>query len=167
MNRKDAKNAKKIRVRTLPDLPTFPLEAGFRQIYDPETGVSQHFPLTLLDFLYPSDEDVGVVIMPETPLHDIWTNFLVIMLRTYLLADQWLVLGDVIIHWGRRGAPAKAPDITAIPGGRLPEAHQKSYRVGRDGPLPVFALELTSSETRLVDLQEKPLLYAAVGIKEF
>jgi hypothetical protein len=49
----------------------------------------------------------------------------------------------------------------------MPEPRQKSYRVGRNGPLPVFALELTSSETRLVDLQEKPLLYAAVGIKEY
>jgi Uma2 family endonuclease len=151
----------------LPALPTFPLEAGFRQIYDPETGVSQHLPLTLLDFLYPSDEDVGVVIMPETPLHDIWTNLLAIMLRSYLAVENWLVLSDVLIHWGRRGAPAKAPDLAAIPGGRMPEPRQKSYRVGRHGPVPVFALELTSSETRLVDLQEKPLLYAAVGIKEF
>jgi Uma2 family endonuclease len=151
----------------LPDLPTFPLEAGFREIYDPETGTSQQVPLTLLDFLYPSDEDVGVVIMPESPIHDIWATLLAIMLRSYLAADHWLVLRDVIVHWGRRGAPAKAPDLAAIPGGRLPEPKQKSYRVGRDGTLPSFVLELTSAETRSVDLQEKPLLYAAVGVKEF
>jgi hypothetical protein len=39
--------------------------------------------------------------------------------------------------------------------------------VGRDGPLPTFVLELTSEETRSVDLHDKPLHYAAVGVKEY
>lgn len=150
----------------LPDLPTFPLEVGWREVYDPETQSSRQLPLTLLDILYPTDEDVGVVVMPESPLHDIWTKLLAIILRTYLAGRNWLVLSDVIIHWGRRGAPAKAPDLAAIPEGRLPAAREKSYRVGRDGPLPAFVLEITSQETRLVDLHEKTLLYAAVGIRE-
>lgn len=151
----------------LPDLPTFPLEAGFREIYNPKTGTYQQVPLTLLDLLYPTEEDIGVVVTPQSPRHSIWTTLLITMLRIYLPAGDWLVLSDVLIHWGRRGAPAKVPDLVAIPGGRIPEPRQKSYRVGRDGPLPTFVLELTSEETRSVDLQEKPLLYAAVGIKEY
>jgi regulator of protease activity HflC (stomatin/prohibitin superfamily) len=88
------------------------------------------------------------------------------MLQTFLGAGQWLIMHDVLIHWGVPRVPAKSPDITAAPGGVLPTPDTKSYRVGRDGPLPVFVVELTSEETRLVDLFEKNLLYAAVGVKE-
>ena len=149
-----------------PDLPTFPLEAGYRSVYNPITQQHDQLPLTLLEVLYPLEEDIGVVVMPESPLHDIWTKLLAIMLRTYLSSSDWLVIGDVLIHWGSRRAPPKGPDLAAIPGGRLPAVKEKSYRVGRDGPTPAFALEITSEETRQSDLYEKPLLYAAVGVKE-
>jgi hypothetical protein len=31
----------------LPELPTFPLEVGYREIYDPATNTVQQLPLTL------------------------------------------------------------------------------------------------------------------------
>lgn len=89
------------------------------------------------------------------------------MLDTFLTARDWLILSDVYIHWGRRGVPPKAPDLAAIPGGRLPDQIEKSYHVHRDGPLPAFVLEITSEDTRAEDLELKPLHYAAVGVKEF
>jgi hypothetical protein len=75
-------------------------------------------------------------------------------------------MNDVLIHWGRKGAPAKSPDIAAIPGAGFP-AGRNSYRVGVDGPLPAFVMETTSEDSRLTDLYAKQLHYAAVGVKEY
>jgi Uma2 family endonuclease len=148
-------------------LPTFDWEAGYRYAYNPETGLhDQIVPLTLRDVLYPTEEDIGVVVMPEGPYHSHWLNLLLTMVKTHLAASDWLVLGNVLLHWSQRGVPPKAPDLAAIPGGRMPAPSEKSYRVNRDGPIPTFVLEITSATTRRVDLREKPLLYAAVGIRE-
>lgn len=149
-----------------PDLPTFPLEAGWRTVYDAATQRYLQQPLTLQDILYPSEEDVGVVYMAQSPMHNLLTDLLSVMLRTYLGARDWLILHDVLVLWGIRGIPPKSPDIAAFPGGRLP-TKEKSYRVGRDGPLPAFVIEITSDETRQEDLNNKPLHYAAMGVKEF
>lgn len=151
---------------SFPSLPTFPLEAGWRTLYDAVTERYHQQPLTLLDILYPSEEDVGVVYMAQSPMHNLLTDLLSAMLRTYLGAHDWLILHDVLVLWGIRGIPPKSPDLAAIPGGRLP-TKEKSYRVGRDGPLPAFVIEITSDETRQEDLNNKPLHYAAMGIKEF
>lgn len=151
----------------LPTLPTFPLETGYRQIYNPLTQEWEQQPLTLLDLLYPSEDDVGVVTMSQSPLHDLWSRWLASMLQAYLATSGWLILHDVLIHWGRRAVPYKSPDVTAIQGGQLPAAHDKSYHVLRDGPLPTFVLEITSEETRRDDFNGKELLYAAVGVKEY
>jgi len=148
------------------DIPTFPLAAGWREVFDPNTGESQQFPLTLFDILYPNQDDDGVVVMPEGPLHDIWVTFLTTMLRTYITAHNWLILSDVLIDWGRKQAAPKYPDLAAIYGGHLPPEEEQSYRVGRDGPLPSFIIEVTSKETRRVDLNIKPPLYATAGVKE-
>jgi len=146
----------------LPALPTFDLEVGWKYVYNPETGVHDQVPLTLLDILYPLEDEA--IVMPESPDHDHWTRWLATMLEGFL--RSWLILSDVLIHPTRKGVPAKAPDIAAIPGGRRPETPEKSYRVPRDGPLPVFVVEITSEDTRVTDLQEKTLYYAAVGVRE-
>ncbi|MFQ5854560.1 MAG: Uma2 family endonuclease [Anaerolineae bacterium] len=147
---------------TLPALPTFDLEVGWRYVYNPATGVHDQVPLTLLDILYPLEDEA--IVMPESPDHDLWTRWLANMLEGFLRG--WLILCDVLIHPARKSVPAKAPDIAAIPGGRRPETPEKSYRVPRDGPIPAFVVEITSEDTRVTDLQEKTLYYAAVGVRE-
>jgi Uma2 family endonuclease len=150
----------------LPPLPTFDWEVGYREVYDPETGTFDQVQLTLLELMYPTEEDVGVVKVSQSPIHDLWTNWLKVMLQVFLQARQWFVTNDVLIHWGRKGAPPKSPDLAAMPGGHLPARTEKSYLVGRDGPLPAFILEITSEDSRPADMDEKPLVYAAVGVKE-
>ncbi len=145
-----------------PDLPTFPLEVGWKEVYDPETGKLEQIPLTLLDILYPLEDEALVI--PESPYHSLWERWLAIMLEGFLRG--WLILTDVFIYWWRKGVPPRAPDITAIPGGRRPEPPRGAYHVNRDGPMPAFVLEITSESTRPVDLEEKPLFYAAVGVRE-
>lgn len=150
----------------LPALPTFPLEAGWRTVYDATTDSYQQQPLTLRDLLFPTEDDIGVVYMTQSILHNLLTDLLAVMLRTYLGAQDWLILHDVLILWDIRGAPAKSPDVAAFPHTQ-PAIKEKSYRVGRDGPTPAFVIEITSDDTRADDLQVKPLHYAAVGIKEY
>jgi len=145
-----------------PDLPTFPLGVGWKEVYDPETGKLEQIPLTLLDILYPPEDEV--LVMPESPYHELWERWLAIMLEDFLRG--WLILTDVFIYWWRKGVPPRAPDIAAIPGGRRPEPPHGAYHVNRDGPLPAFVVEITSESTRPVDLEEKPLFYAAVGVRE-
>ncbi|MCE7983519.1 MAG: Uma2 family endonuclease [Caldilinea sp. CFX5] len=151
---------------TLPSLPTFPLESGWRTVRDPVSGASRQVPLTLRDILFPTEDDIGVVYMAQSPMHNLLTGLLYAMLHTYLGVREWLILHDVLVLWGIRGIPPKSPDIVAFPGGRFP-AKEKSYRVGRDGPMPAFVIEITSDETRADDLYIKPLHYAALGIQEF
>ncbi|MBS1252190.1 MAG: hypothetical protein MAG451_01228 [Anaerolineales bacterium] len=145
-----------------PSLPTFDLEVGWKYVYNPEAGRHDQVPLTLLDVLYPQEDEA--IVMPESPYHDLWVRVLAFMLESFL-AD-WLILSDVLIHPAREGVPAKAPDVAAIPGGRLPDLTDKSYHVERDGPVPAFVVEVTSEDTRVTDFDEKTLYYAAVGIRE-
>ena len=149
------------------DLPRFPIDVGYRLVCDPQTGEWTEAPLTLLDLLFPTDDDVGVVKVSQSPMHDILTVLLATMLRMYLSDQEWLITQDVLIHWGRKGVPPKSPDVAAIPGGRLPERREKSYRVGRDGPRPAFVVEVTSAETLETDLVTKKIFYAAIGITEY
>ena len=104
--------------------------------------------------------------MAQSPMHNLLTGLLYTMLHTYLGPRAWLILHDVLVLWGVRGVTPKSPDIAAFPGGRFP-AREKSYRVGRDGPLPTFVIEVTSEDTRQDDLLVKPLHYAALGIREY
>lgn len=153
---------KKTMAQARPSLPTFPLEAGWKERYDPETGKWVYVPLTLLDILYPPEDEA--IVMPESPYHELWRRWLATMLEGFLRG--WLILSDVYIHWWRQDIPPRAPDVAAIPGGQRPQPPEKAYWVGRDGPMPVFVVEITSEETRHIDLQEKPIFYAAVGVKE-
>jgi Uma2 family endonuclease len=150
-----------------PELPTFPLEVGWRTVYDPTTETEKQLPITLLDILYPTEDDVDVVATPQSPYHARWTSWLTTMIQTYLSTQKLLVMHDVLIHWGRKNAPPKSPDVAVIPGGLLPDEDDLSYHVGRDGPPPTFIIEITSKETRKIDLQAKPIFYAALGVKEY
>ena len=105
--------------------------------------------------------------MAQSPLHDLWTRWIAAMIQSYLTAKNLLITHDVLIHWGRKNAPPKSPDVAVIPGGRLPDEDDLSYHVGRDGPPPTFIIEITSKETRKIDLQVKPIFYAALGVKEY
>jgi Uma2 family endonuclease len=58
-----------------------------------------------------------------------------------------------------------APDIAVIKGAeRLPIT---SWRVGKTGPAPQVVFEIASVETWKRDLEEKPMQYGQMGIKEY
>ncbi|MEM7130063.1 MAG: Uma2 family endonuclease [Chloroflexota bacterium] len=148
-------------------LPTFPMEVGSRTVIDPETGQAKEVPLTLLDILYQTDDDIGMVHVSQNILHDIWCRLLAVMLQTHLTVEKWFVTHDVLIHWGWRGVPPKYPDVAAMPDAHVVLGRALSYHVGTDGPLPAFIAEITSPTSRENDLDIKPTEYAAMGIKEY
>ena len=149
------------------DLPTFPLDVGWREFDDPETGQRCRAPLTLLDIHYPTEDDIGVVFMAQSIIHNIWCMILANLLRTYLDASKFLVTQDNLIYWERGTIPPNAPDLAVIPGGKTSPDEHNSFRVGRDGPIPAFVVEITSKGTCSEDLTIKPTKYAAIGIKEY
>ncbi len=58
------------------------------------------------------------------------------------------------------------PDLAIIKG----IAYQKftrSYRIGKSGPAPHVIIEVASDETWRVDLEEKPVRYAHMGVQEY
>lgn len=148
--------------------PVFPEEAGWRDIKDPETDTIRRTPLTLFDFLYPTEDDIGVVHMSQSILHQFWATVLCTIFRTYFDPQAWFIFGDAFIYWHRGSAPPTAPDVTVVPAGNIPmSADVKSYHVGEGRPLPCFVVEVTSKDTRNIDLNIKPLQYAALGIQEY
>jgi Uma2 family endonuclease len=146
----------------LPELPTFSLDVGWKYVENKETGQFEQVPLTLLDVLYPSEE----VQMPESGPHSHWLRTLYMMLHTYLAPRDWLVLSDVEILWGP-GIRKSTPDISIFPGAIPPHEFPTSYRVEPGKPVPAFVIELTSTSTHQIDLNSKPLDYAAVGVREY
>lgn len=148
------------------DATTLPLAVGHRFRYDKATGEMHYTPLRLADLLDPTENADGVFFMAEGPAHDLIATLLATQLRTFAKRRGWLILRDVRVDWEQQSLKPQYPDITAIFGGRLPEEPHETYKVGRDGGTPEFLIEITSKETRQVDLKAKPLLYAAAGVKE-
>ncbi|MEM7131282.1 MAG: Uma2 family endonuclease [Chloroflexota bacterium] len=151
----------------MPDLPTFPLERGWRLVYDEETKTTYSIPLTLRDILFPTEEDVGVVFMTQGPTHNLLIVLITELLRLFHGGRGWYFPNDVLIRWGVPGVLDKGPDIAAIPNTTVPSSDKKSYHVGRDGPLPEAIIEITSESTRDDDFITKRDLYASVGVQEY
>ena len=111
---------------------------------------------------HPTKEDL----MGETSLHRDLTSYLALVLK-------WLFYGQVCSIYENlnfyqtdnyKEYPL-APDIAVIKGvERLPLT---SWRVGKIGPAPQVVFEIASVETWKKDLQEKPVGYAQMGVKEF
>ncbi len=64
--------------------------------------------------------------------------------------------------------PYVSPDSLVVkPDRRLPE-DIRSYEIGRDGPAPEFVGEILSQRSaQQRDLDEKPILYAMLGVREY
>jgi Uma2 family endonuclease len=149
------------------ELPTFPIETGFWERFDADTNTYHRYPLTLLDLLFPDQNELGVLVMPESPLHDLWSGQLAFTIRANLKSRNWLILHDVFIYWPQRFVPPAAPDLAIIPDAPVLAEGTKSYQVGRDGPPPIFVAELISESSRTHDLETKRTYYASVGVKEY
>jgi Uma2 family endonuclease len=88
------------------------------------------------------------------------------VLRQYLLGQQATVLGNQFMYYAE-GFPKLrvAPDVMVIfnvaPGGR------DNYKIWEEGSVPAVIFEMTSKSTKTKDLEEKKLLYEALGVQEY
>lgn len=147
----------------LPELPKLSWEWGHKLVRDEQSGDVVEAPLTLLDLLYPTGEEL---FMSEGWLHRWLSVMIEILLREHLKERKWIVFGNVFVHWHRPGVPPLAPDVTAIFGGNYP-GEDGSYHVGHHGPNPNFVVEVTSPNKPARDLDRKKWDYAALAIPEY
>ena len=111
---------------------------------------------------HPTEEDL----MGETSVHAKLVHYLIEVLN-------WLFRGQVCaiyenLNFYQTSNPKEyplAPDIAVIKG--MEFKHLRSWRVGKTGPAPQVVFEIASEETWNKDLDEKPMKYALMGVKEY
>ena len=111
--------------------------------------------------LYPTEEDL----MGETFIHRMLVEYLMDVLT-------WLFWGQHCAHYANLNfyqtseykEEPLTPDIAVIKGVDVQDV--TSWRVGKTGPAPQVVFEV-GSETWKNDLDEKPLLYAHMGVQEY
>jgi Uma2 family endonuclease len=76
------------------------------------------------------------------------------------------VAADMFLYY-ERGNPAacKAPDVMVVKG--VSNHTRRSFRIWEEGAVPTVIFEMTSVQTRTADQEEKPGVYARLGVKEY
>ncbi len=115
--------------------------------------------------LHPTEEDL----MGETQVHRTVVTYLMLVLQWQFREQHCAICGNLNFHatTAYKDYPL-APDIAVIKGVDLQEVLDiPSWRVGTTGPSPQVVFEFASEKTWKNDLKDKPLQYAAMGIKEY
>lgn len=118
-------------------------------------------PLTLQDVLHPQEQDFIV----HSDAHQRFCIYLHNVLTSHLAADpSTVVLHDVRVAWDVPDLQPHGPDIAVILGVR--ERHNWStFDIATEGVRPVLIIEVTSPETRRLDLYDKMDEYALAGVQ--
>ena len=111
---------------------------------------------------HPTEEDL----MGETSLHSRLVRYLMDVLQHLFRGHPCAIHEN--LNFYQTANPEEypvAPDIAVIKGIEVPDPN--SWRVGKTGPAPQVVFEIASKETWLKDLEEKPAVYAQMGVKEY
>jgi len=111
---------------------------------------------------HPTEEDL----MGETSIHAELVRYLMLVL-TWLFHGQRCAIYENL-NFYQTPDPHEhplAPDIAVIKG--VEYQHLRSWKVGRTEPAPHVVFEIASDETWRKDVEEKPLLYAQMGVDEY
>lgn len=121
-------------------------------------------PGTTRDPLYPDSDGVP---LGETDFHVLAATHLYYALkRRYRQQEDVYVAVNMLLYY-EEGDPSKfrGPDVMVckgVAGNHL----RRSFRTWEEGVVPTVIFEVTSKKTRQEDKIEKPLVYAALGVKE-
>jgi hypothetical protein len=144
---------------------TDPFYYGWRYVWQTDENgkkVQVEVPLTLEDVLHPQEEDHIMI----TPAHDRDCHYLEgVLLVTLAGVPDAQVLHDVRTDWGVEGLRPMGPDLSVflnVP--RQWDITKGTFRVRELGARPVLVIEVTSENTRNVDLDEKVLKYYQGGV---
>ncbi|MBC8160075.1 MAG: Uma2 family endonuclease [Roseiflexaceae bacterium] len=105
--------------------------------------------------------------MGETDLHRILMNELIFALRWFLSDIKAYIAGNLFVYYEAGNPKAVvAPDVFIVLG--VEPQMRRTYKVWEEGQkLPDVVFELTSRSTRKADQEEKPALYARLGVREY
>jgi Uma2 family endonuclease len=118
-------------------------------------------PLTLDDVLHPQEGDYVI----QTSLHDYLCSYFAMVLQRHLEHDPTaLVLSDVRIEWDVADIRPHCPDVAVLFGVRHQEEEWRVFRVAREEVRPALIIEITSHDTRQLDVVRKLNQYARVGV---
>ncbi len=143
-----------------------PFRYGWRFVPRPTPDDPHHLeqvPLTLEDVLHP---EVGDFIV-HSDRHETDRMYLTAVLRARLESSGVaVVLSDVRIAWDIPDLRAHGPDVMVIPG--IDERRNWStFEVAVEGVRPALIIEITSPETRALDLERKVGHYARAGVTQY
>ncbi len=111
---------------------------------------------------HPTEEDL----MEETSVHRDLVSYLALVLTWQFRGQRCAIYEN--LNFYQTANPKEyplAPDIAVIKGAE--HRPVRSWRVGKTGPAPQVVFEIASEETWQKDLQEKPLKYGLMGVKEY
>ncbi|BCX02283.1 MAG: hypothetical protein KatS3mg053_0221 [Candidatus Roseilinea sp.] len=125
--------------------------------------VFEQHPLTLDDVHYPQEGDFIV----HSSEHERIRNYLYDALRAHLRADpEVVVLADVRVAWSAPGLRPLGPDVVVFSGVRQ-RRDWTTFDVAAEGAQTLLVVEITSPETRHIDLVDKVDEYAAAEVAEY
>jgi Uma2 family endonuclease len=117
-------------------------------------------PLTLEDVLYP---EVGDFIV-HSKAHEDLCRYLADVFGARLRGNSGgVVLHDVRVAWDVPELRPNGPDITVILGVRE-QRNWSTFDVAEEGVRPALVIEVTSPETRQLDLIDKVEIYGQAGV---
>lgn len=140
-----------------------PFRYGWRYIHHsrPEGGIDiEQVPLTLEDLLHPEEGDQ----VTHSKEHQRICKYLINVLEARLTNDPAaVVLDDVRVAWDVLDLRPHGPDIAVIFGVRE-QRNWSTFDVAEEGVRPAMIIEVTSSETRQIDLIDKVEEYDIAGV---
>ncbi|MCS6937911.1 MAG: Uma2 family endonuclease [Roseiflexaceae bacterium] len=143
-----------------------PFRYGWRLVPRPTPEDPHYFeqvPLTLEDVLHP---EVGDFIV-HSDRHETDRMYLTAVLRARLEEPgAAIVLSDVRIAWDVPDLRPHGPDVAVIPGVRERQ-NWSTFDVAVEGARPALIIEITSPETREIDLERKVEHYARAGVAQY
>lgn len=130
-----------------------------RELPDGRIEIDQ-VPLTLEDVLYPEEGDQ----VTHNDAHQRRCVYLYNVLCARVAADPTaVVLHDVLVKWDVPGLRGLGPDIAVIFGVRE-RKNWSTFSTAREGTAPALIIEVTSPETRILDLNHKVDAYEAARV---
>lgn len=83
--------------------------------------------------------------------------------RHFRAREDVYVSGNLFLYY-EEGNPAacKAPDVFVVVG--VPKKERRIYKLWEEGEVPTLVIEITSKKTKNEDENEKPKVYAEIGV---
>jgi Uma2 family endonuclease len=111
---------------------------------------------------HPTEEDL----MGESTLHHVLIHYLEEVVKWLFHHQTCSVQANLNFYvTNDEDEYPIVPDVAVIKG--VPFRHELSWRIGVTGPAPQVVFELASDKTWKCDLEEKPNVYAQIGVQEY